>query len=89
MPFKPGQSGNKSGRPTIVKEIKVLALKHSARAFQRIVELSESDDPKVAIVASKEILDRAYGKPAQAVEVTGKEGGAIAVIYEYDPKNAK
>lgn len=71
MTFKPGESGNKSGRPKIVAEIKELALSKAPAAFEKIVSLMSSPDPKVAMAAAREILDRAYGKPAQAMEHSG------------------
>lgn len=67
--FQPGKSGNPSGRPKRSAIIKEMALDASSDAFKRIVELSQSDDERVAFVACQEILNRAYGKPTQAVEV--------------------
>jgi hypothetical protein len=39
------------------------------RALARLVELFDDPDPRVAFMASREVLDRAYGKPAPATEV--------------------
>lgn len=72
MPFKPGQSGNPNGRPKVVTEIRDLARSKGKEAFERIVVLMDDDDPKVSMAAAKEVLDRAYGKPAQAI--TGPDG---------------
>jgi hypothetical protein len=67
-PFRPGQSGNPGGRPKSLEHIRSLARDNSVRALERLIELIESDDPRVAIVASKEVLDRAFGKPTPASE---------------------
>jgi len=58
--WKPGQSGNPSGRP---KGIAALARQHKDKALEVLVAGMEDTDPKVRITAAKEILDRGYGKP--------------------------
>lgn len=62
-PFQKGVSGNPGGKSKILGEIQSLARKHSPRSFARILELVEDPDPRVALVAAREVLDRAYGKP--------------------------
>lgn len=68
-PFRKGQSGNPSGRPKTIKEVRDLAREEAPRAFRRVVKLIDSDDERVAFVAAQEVLNRAYGKPSQQVEV--------------------
>ena len=65
---KPGQSGNPGGKSKKLEEIRSLAKDRSRRALERIIELVESDDEKVALMAAKEVLDRAWGKPTQTLE---------------------
>lgn len=72
-PFKAGQSGNPNGRPKIAGEIKALAREHAPTAFKRVLELLKSDDERVAFVAAQEILNRAYGKPTQYLDVTERK----------------
>jgi hypothetical protein len=62
----PGLSGNPAGRPKVVAEIRGLARQHAA--FRRICELVRTRDERVALAASQAILDRAYGRPVQAVQ---------------------
>jgi hypothetical protein len=61
--WKPGQSGNPSGHAAAYGEVVKLARQLSVRAMERLSELMESEDERVAAVAANSILDRAYGKP--------------------------
>jgi hypothetical protein len=77
--FLPGFTANPSGRPRVVEEIKQLARQHAPAAFQRICELVDSKDERIALAASQAILDRAYGRPMQAIqsEVTKLDIGQL------------
>ncbi|WJR78772.1 hypothetical protein [Bradyrhizobium sp. NP1] len=66
----PGFTPNPSGRPKIVEEIKSLARQHAPEAFKRVCELVGSEDERTALAAAQEILNRAYGRPTQAIEQT-------------------
>lgn len=66
----PGHTANPSGRPRVVEEIKELARAHVPAAFAKICALVDSDDERTALAAATEILNRAYGKPTQAIEKT-------------------
>jgi hypothetical protein len=68
--FLPGRSGNKGGRPKVESRLRKLAQRHSKRAIERLVELMESRNPRVAVLACQAILDRGIGKPRQAIEVS-------------------
>jgi hypothetical protein len=66
--FKPGDqwTGNRQGaaivpkdKRAIYREVRRLALDRSPRAMARLVELMESADERVAIIATNSILDRA------------------------------
>jgi hypothetical protein len=61
--------GRAKGTPNkATAEIKSLAQKHGPAAIAeclRIMKKSDSDQARIA--AAKEIMDRAYGKPAQAI----------------------
>ena len=74
--FKAGQSGNPNGRPKVPEErdIKALARTKTVVAFSKIVELINSDDERVALMAAKEIIERAYGKAPQHVEMDATIG---------------
>ena len=70
-----GDKANKKGRPKgalnkKTAEIKAIAGKYGPDAIQvlvRIMERGESEGSRVA--AAKELLDRAYGKAPQALDV--------------------
>jgi hypothetical protein len=66
--FLPGCSGNLSGRPKGAGEIRELARQYVPAALTKIGELVGSADPRVALAAAQEILNRVYGKPLQSVE---------------------
>ena len=68
--WKSGQSGNPSGRPKLVAEVRDLARKHTDRAIERLVELIESDSSTTAVAACRELLDRAWGRAPQHIDQT-------------------
>jgi hypothetical protein len=70
--FKPGVSGNPSGRANAFEQVRALARQHSPEAFKTLVELMRlTEEPAVRLRAAEQILDRAFGRPAQAVELFG------------------
>jgi len=75
VPKTPG-SGRKKGTPNkATVEVKELARLHGPAAIKeavRIMQKSDSDQARLA--AAREILDRAYGKPQQAI--VGADDGA-------------
>jgi hypothetical protein len=73
-PFPKGVSGNPGGKSKHLEELRKLALENCPRALKRIVELVESEDERVAMMAAKEILDRGIGKPKNAED--GDEANA-------------
>lgn len=72
MPFVKGQSGNPSGRPKVDKEVRDAARQYGEEAITKLVELMRGDDRRTAMAAAQALLDRGYGKPAQAIEVSGE-----------------
>jgi len=79
MPFTKGQSGNPGGRPKVEGDIRAAAQDMGPAALKRLEDWMMSDNPRASVAACTVILDRAYGKTAQAVEVSGKDGGPVEV----------
>lgn len=67
-PWKKGQSGNPGGMPKSLGEVIKLARENGFKALNRLIELIDDDDSKVALAASNAVLDRGYGKPKQVID---------------------
>ena len=70
--FPRGVSDNPAGRRAMPPEVMEALQAGSERAAKRLVELVESEDPRVAAMAATAVLDRLYGKPTLAVEADVK-----------------
>ena len=84
MPFKKGESGNPSGRKPKspeLKEVEALARSYSLEALEKLAEWMRSDNAKASSGASNAILDRAFGKPKQAIVGGDPEDNPIALKF--------
>jgi hypothetical protein len=61
--WKPGQSGNPTGRGGLYHECRRLAAEASPQAMRRLIELMDAEDERVAYMATVAILDRSGVKP--------------------------
>ncbi len=68
-PFPKGVSGNPSGRPKKNRDLERTAESYVSEAVKVLADALKDDDAKVRIAAANALLDRARGKPKQAVEV--------------------
>jgi hypothetical protein len=86
--FKKGQSGNPGGRPKKTEEERTLEAMCRERtpealhAILRIMAGSKQDRAKLA--AAQYVLDRAWGKPKESVELSGADGGPIETKQTLD-----
>ena len=80
-PFKPGESGNPSGRPKKDKEAEAILRAATPGAARRLVELMDSPLDKVALAAVNSILDRVNGKPVSTNDVNiAAQGGKSMLV---------
>jgi hypothetical protein len=65
-----GVSGNPTGRPKVIGELKELASIHTPQAIQTLADvMNDKEAPHAArVAASTALLDRVYGRPSQNVE---------------------
>jgi hypothetical protein len=61
-PFPPGVSGNPGGAPKGLAEVRRMAQERSPRAVERLGELVEDENGKVAIAACVAIYEIGWGK---------------------------
>jgi hypothetical protein len=68
--FPKGVSGNPAGRPPGISPIVALAREHSPAAIRTLAEIAcKGKNENARITAAVALLDRAYGRPAQSVEL--------------------
>lgn len=68
-----GQAGRKVGAPDAA-DLRLLARDAALAALKRLADLSRSEDERVALAATQELLNRAFGKAS----VTGSAEEAPA-----------
>ena len=61
--WKPGQSGNPTGRGRLYLECRRLAAEASPDAMRRLIELMHAEDERVSYMATTAVLDRSGVKP--------------------------
>lgn len=87
MVFKPGESGNPAGRPPdrpVRDALRFVGLreKEGKTAIVRMAEAVFKKAEKGDVPAIKEIADRLDGRPTQAVELSGIDGGPVVLAGE-------
>jgi len=73
MPFQKGKSGNPGGRPKALKAVEDAARAHTMSALETLARICKdlTAPPAAQVAAANALLDRAWGRPKQAVETTG------------------
>lgn len=68
---KGGPSPNPAGRPAMLPDLREAARSYSGEALATLHKIMSDDaaPPAARVTAAKEILDRGFGKPVQAVDV--------------------
>ena len=82
--FQKGKSGNPGGRPKELKGLQLAARKITPLALRRLKGLlaSKETGEQALISAAQAVMDRAYGKPAQAI--TGADGGPAVLKFTWE-----
>lgn len=77
-------AGRKAGVPNkATAEVKEIAQRYSEKAIKALAQIVETGESEAARVsAANAILDRAYGKPSQAVAVGGADGSPIRHVHD-------
>ena len=80
---RPGAGRRKGSVNKATADIREAASVYSADAVATLARIMQSDDHPAAarVAAANALLDRAHGKPKQAVEHDGALTGALTVTY--------
>jgi hypothetical protein len=81
MAFAKGQSGNPGGRPQS-GYIKGLARAYTKEALETLAAALKAENESTRVAAANSLLDRGWGKPAQAVVGGDEEDSPVRVITE-------
>jgi hypothetical protein len=81
--FRKGQSGNPGGRPKVLGDVQEMARQHAPRIIVELARLALKAKSETArIAAIRELLDRGYGKPRQAMEVSVPADNPIQLLLD-------
>src|ERR1700720_3815100 len=65
VPFPKGKSGNPGGRTKQFAQYQRLCREASPEAARRLIELMQSEDERVALMAADKVFERAWGRPKE------------------------
>ena len=84
---RPGAGRKKGEISQAKKDLAAEAKKHAGAALQVLASVAQNSKAPAAarVSAATAILDRAYGKPRQSVEVDGAMAGSVTVTYVTAP----
>jgi len=85
-----GQSGNPAGRTSGSVHLTTLARQYTGLALKTLAEICQKGRSEPARVsAAGHLLDRAHGKPHQAIEHLSGEAGPLSITIDWvQPKDA-
>jgi len=87
-PIQKGQVLNPGGRPKVPQDVKDACKAASIEAIETLLWIMRNDESgdNERIKAANIILNRAWGTPTQAIELSGHSGEAMKLIIEYANK---
>ena len=67
----------------LTRDIQAMAREHAEAALQTLVDVAEDEGASEAarVSAANAILDRAYGKPKQSLDLNGEGLAGLSVTY--------
>src|SRR4051812_23093590 len=86
-------SANPGGRPALDPAVKAKLQDLTPRAVERLEEVMNGADPRLAMLAAVALLDRALGRPAQAADIRVSHDdelrqGHLAALVEASKRRA-
>jgi hypothetical protein len=88
MKWVKGMSGNPGGRPKLELSIRELAQQHGMEALETLVHVMRTGRRGEQIVAANAILDRAYGRPSQSIEMSGDRSTLVDLLVSLNNSHA-
>ena len=83
LKFRKGHSGNPGGRPKVLGELQELARQYAPTVIVELVRLALKAKSETArIAAIRELLDRGYGRPRQAMEVSVPADNPLQLLLD-------
>lgn len=81
--FVKGNRANPGGRPKSNHKITELARQHTELALRTLAEIAGDEEAphSARVSACSALLDRGWGKPPQAMEVSGRDGQPLEVTF--------
>lgn len=80
MVFKPGQSGNPSGRARKSNKAAGMAREYTEASIKTLVQNLTSDKGEIQIKAAVELLNRGWGKPQEYIELSNDPENPVTDI---------
>jgi len=80
MVFVKDVSGNPGGRPKLELSVREVAQQYSIEALETLVHVMRTGKPGDRITAANAVLDRAYGRPTQSVEMSSSRETLVDLL---------
>lgn len=87
--LKGAPSPNPSGRPATPADVQKFWDEHTIEAAEKVVEVMRTGEVQDQLRAAMHVLDRRFGRPAQALDVTARTAAPNAVGGNPDAARAR